>query len=226
MAFTLMPEPPIADWLVDLDEWMSNSPGFFIGRPLVLDLGAVQISEFAISHLLDQLARRHIRIMGLTNIDPASVSEKLPPVLTAGWSAGGERLQTKEPAAETAPVAEAASAAPPAPREPASLLLDTPVRSGQSINFPFGDVTVLGSVASGAEVIAGGSIHIYGALRGTAMAGSLGDERARIFCSRNEAELIAVNGYYQTAEDMPDELRSRPVQAWLDSSGLIIAALA
>ena len=105
------------------------------------------------------------------------------------------------------------------------MLIQSPIRSGQSVNFPFGEVTVLGSVASGAEIVAGGSIHIYGALRGRAMAGSMGDARARIFCSRNEAELLAIDGYYQTAENMDASLRGRPVQVWLEAAGLNVAAL-
>jgi septum site-determining protein MinC len=91
--------------------------------------------------------------------------------------------------------------------------------------FPFGDVTVLGSVASGSEIVAGGSIHVYGTLRGRALAGSMGDGRARIFCTRNEAELLAIDGYYRTAEDMDAELRGRAVQACLEGAALRIAAL-
>ena len=76
--------------------------------------------------------------------------------------------------------------------------------------FPYGDITVLGSVSSGAEVVAAGSIHVYGTLRGRAMAGAMGNNgKARVFCSRNEAELIAIDGYYVTAEDMAPELRGR-----------------
>jgi septum site-determining protein MinC len=105
------------------------------------------------------------------------------------------------------------------------LLIETPIRSGQSIAFPGGDVTVLGSVSSGAEIVAGGSIHIYGALRGRAMAGSTGNARARIFCSRNEAELISVDGYYRTADQIDTSLRSRPTQCWLEGRNLAIAAL-
>lgn len=221
IAFTVTPEPPIADWLVELDEWVSNSPGFFIGRPVVLDLGAVSLSESAISHLIDQLANRSIRIMGLTGVDPTTLSERLPPVLRGDWPAGADKTRGKETISSAA-----SSSSSSVQREPASLLLESPVRSGQLVNFPLGDVTVLGSVASGAEVVAGGSIHIYGALRGRAMAGSQGDARARIFCSRNEAELIAINGCYRTAENMAAELRSRPAQAWLEDAAVMIAALA
>jgi septum site-determining protein MinC len=104
-------------------------------------------------------------------------------------------------------------------------VLQEPVRSGQSIVFPRGDVTVLGSVSSGAEVMAGGSIHIYGALRGRAIAGMLGNPGARIFCRRMEAELLAIDGLYRTAEDMDETLRGRPVQAWLDRDSIVMAGL-
>ena len=90
------------------------------------------------------------------------------------------------------------------------------MRSGQSIIFPEGDVTVLGSVASGAEIVAGGSIHVYGTLRGRAMAGINGNSAARIYCQKIEAELLAIDGYYQTAEEFDAALRDRPAQAWLE----------
>ena len=77
-------------------------------------------------------------------------------------------------------------------------------------------MTVLGSVGSGAEIVAGGSIHVYGTLRGRAMAGASGNPRARIFCNKLEAELLAIDGYYTTADDIDQGLRGRPVQAWLD----------
>jgi septum site-determining protein MinC len=91
--------------------------------------------------------------------------------------------------------------------------------------FPDGDVTVVGSVASGAEIIAGGSIHVYGALRGRAIAGSTGNPKARIFCRSLEAELLAIDGLYKTADDMDAQYRSRPVQAWLSGDAILMAAL-
>jgi septum site-determining protein MinC len=109
--------------------------------------------------------------------------------------------------------------------KPTSLLLENPVRSGQSVVFTDGDVTVLGSVGSGAEIVAGGSIHIYGTLRGRAMAGVNGNSAARIYCQRIEAELLAIDGYYQTAEDIDATLRSRPAQAWLEGSTMKITPL-
>ena len=109
--------------------------------------------------------------------------------------------------------------------QPASLLIEDPVRSGQSVVFMEGDITVLGSVGSGAEIIAGGSIHVYGALRGRALAGATGDARARIFCHSVEAELLAIDSYYRTADDIEDSLRRRSVQAWLEGGTLKISAM-
>jgi septum site-determining protein MinC len=106
-----------------------------------------------------------------------------------------------------------------------SLVMDQPVRSGQSVVFEKGDVSIIGSVASGAEVIAGGSIHVYGALRGRAIAGLTGNNRARIFCRRMEAELLAIDGVYQTADDMDAALRGKPVQAWLAGEAMMMATL-
>jgi len=217
MAFMLAPEPPIVEWLTQIDEWIRGAGGFFVGRPVVLDLSAVTLSKSAIAHLISELQGRDIRVMGIENTDPAQLGPGLPPLLRGGRPASAE---VAEPAARD----KAKPAATPR-HEPATLLLDSPVRSGQSIFFPDGDVTVLGSVASGAELVAGGSIHVYGTLRGRAMAGSNGNARARIFCSKIEAELLAINSYYRTADSMDPSLRDRPVQAWLDGKTMMIAAL-
>jgi septum site-determining protein MinC len=105
-----------------------------------------------------------------------------------------------------------------------SLVLDRAIRSGEAVIFPDGDVTVLGSVGSAAEILAGGSIHVYGTLRGRAAAGFKGNRSARIFCSRNEAELLSIDGRYRTADSM-DDLRGQPVQAWLADGELRVAPL-
>lgn len=217
MAFALTPEPPIADWLIELDGWIRSSSGFFVGRPVVLDLAAVKLSGAAIAHLVSELEGRNIRVMGLEGVDPAETGPKLPPVLKGGRAAGMTDV--------TGVNAGAAASRKPAPPEPTSLLIKTPVRSGQSVVFENGDITVVGSISSGAEVVAGGSIHVYGAIRGRAMAGANGNAGARIFCSRIEAELLAIDGYYRTAEDMDRTLIGRPVHAWLDGGALLMAAL-
>ena len=167
-AFTFCPVVPIAGWLEEIDATLARSPGFFVGKPVVLDLSAVDLSQSAIAHLIKSLEQRNIRILGIEGVDAAQLTTSMPPLLTGGRQCLLAQNEPKKPEPKPNPI---------------SLLLDSPVRSGQSI-FSEGDVTVLGSVASGAEIVAGGSIHVYGALRGRAMAGSNGNTTARIFCQR------------------------------------------
>jgi septum site-determining protein MinC len=213
MAAVLVPRPPIYDWIAAIEQKTKGAARFLVGAPVVLDLSAVKLSQSAIAHLVAELDQRGVRVMGLENTDPASVGAGLPPLVrpSRGATAIPDAVD-KKPVPESRP-------------RPATLLLDQPIRSGQSIFFPDGDVTVLGSVSSGAELVAGGSIHVYGALRGRAMAGANGNTQARIFCSRIEAELLAIDGYYMTAESMDKDLRDRPVQARLEGNELKITAL-
>jgi len=228
LALVLKPETPRAAWLADLDQWLARSPGFFTGKPLILDLAGLGFARSDIVALMAELESRAIRIIGIEGADPSILDKSLPPLLTGGRTAGSvEAIEaiSPRPATPDADYKAAASAPAVAPAPVASLMIETPVRSGQTIMNPDGDVIVLGSVASGAEVIASGSIHVYGALRGRALAGAYGNESARVFCRRFEAELIAVGGYYKVLEDIEPRLRQKPVQAWLSGNDLKIATL-
>ncbi len=210
VAFVFSPTVPIVAWLEEIDATLARSPGFFVGKPVVLDLAAVDLSQSAIAHLVTSLEQRNIRILGIEGVDAAHVTTSMPPLLTGGRHCLLTQAEPKKPEAKP---------------KSTSLLLENPVRSGQSVVFTDGDVTVLGSVGSGAEIVAGGSIHIYGALRGRAMAGVNGNSAARIYCQKIEAELLAIDGYYQTAEDISATLRNRPAQAWLDGEIMKITPL-
>ncbi len=212
MAFAITPKPPIIEWLAELDASLQQSEKFFGGHPVALDLSAVSLSANAISQLVANLEERNIRILGIEGIDPAKWQVGLPSVLR-----GGRTMPSKDP--------EELSPNAPQKQEPASLLIERPVRSGQSVVFIEGDVTVINSVASGAEIVAGGSIHVYGALRGRALAGATGNARARIFCHCLEAELLAIDTYYRTADDIDGSLRRRPAQAWLNDDTLRISPM-
>ena len=99
------------------------------------------------------------------------------------------------------------------------------VRSGQQLYAEQRDLSVIGTVGAGAEVIADGSIHVYGALRGRALAGAQGMETARIFCREFHAELVAVAGHYQVLDEIPREFHGKAVQIWLQGERLQFAAL-
>jgi len=212
VAFVFSPFMPIMNWLEEIDATLAHSPGFFVGRPIVLDLSAVELSSRGIAHLISSLESRGIRVLGLEGVEASGLEADLPPVLSGGRGCLVEHVEPQKVEVRTPPPVS-------------SLLLRNPVRSGQRIVFAEGDVTVLGSVGSGAEIVAGGSIHVYGALRGRAMAGINGNSAARIYCQKIEAELLAIDGYYQTAEDIGETLRRQPAQAWLDGELLRITPL-
>lgn len=238
LAVVLSPDLPVDNWLERLDDLASRSAGFFLGRPVVLDVAELAISRDELKALIAELSSRNVSIMGLEGARPSMVERGMPPILKGGRPVSDVDVPKAEP--ESPPADEkkktgkatkasgksdeigeteapqAMITAPQARSVVQSLLLHEPVRSGQSVIFTEGDVTVIGSVASGAEIIAGGSIHIYGALRGRAMAGSVGNASARIFCRKMEAELLAIDGIYKMAEDMPPELLGKPVQLWLE----------
>ncbi len=224
MALIVAPEPPFDAWFTALDEQMQRSPSFFIDRPIVANLAAAISDEETLDSVLDALSARGLRIVGVEGIDPA---------LLAGtpWAQLAnlvQRLDDKKRGDEdrTVEVPEEGDApddAPPAAM--ASLLIDRPVRSGQSIIFEEGDITIIGPVSSGAEVIAGGSIHIYGTLRGRAIAGLKTGTAARIFCRKLAAELVAIDGLYNTAEHYPGEMLGRAVQIQVDRGALKFSVL-
>lgn len=223
LAVVLSPESPVDQWLERLDDLAARSAGFFLSRPVVLDVSELSLDKAGLKELLAALTERNVRIMGIEGVRPSMIEPGMPPSLKGGKPASDVEVE---------PVAIAAELPEEKPRAAGevravvqSLVINEPVRSGQSIMFPEGDVTVIGSVASGAEIIAGGSVHIYGALRGRAMAGSLGNVSARIFCRKLEAELLAIDGVYKVAEDIDDKLRGQPVQLWLENDTIKAAKL-
>ena len=214
LAMTLVADASPKQWFADFDIWMQRSPGFFTGRTVVLDLAGTAASKLEVQCWIGELAQRGVRLVGLEGVRPSMVDASMPQLLRGGRDAS-LTIQDEMPV----------PAEPSKPAEPASMLIEQRVRSGQSIICLEGDVTIVGSVASGAEIIAGGSIHVYGALCGRAIAGATIGAKAQIFCSRMEAELIAIDGAYMTAEDLDASLRSQAVRVWIDNDALRFGAL-
>ncbi|QJP17140.1 septum formation inhibitor MinC [Starkeya sp. ORNL1] len=214
VAMTLVADAPIQQWFADFDVWLQRSPGFFTGRTVVLDMGGTAAGKPELERWISELAARGVRLVGLEGVRPSMVDASMPPMLRGGRDIS---LAISD---EIAVPAE-----PSKPAEPVNMLIEQKVRSGQSIVCLEGDITVVGSVASGAEIIAGGSIHVYGALCGRAIAGATIGSKARIFCTRMEAELIAIDGAYMTAEDLDGNIRSQAVRVWLDNDAMRFAAL-
>jgi septum site-determining protein MinC len=212
MAFVLSPDAPLRDWLAELDAQIERSASFFAGRPIVVDLSSLPQSDPDLDTLFDALRARGIRVIGAEGTDGLTPAiQSLGGPLIGGRPLGLYEVPDDPPDEPVRP-------------DPTSMVLDTPVRSGQTIVFPPGDLTVNGSVASGAEIMAGGSIHVYGTLRGRAIAGVTGNPQARIFCSKLDAELISIDGLYMTADDM-DSFRGKSIHARLTGSSIIITEI-
>ncbi len=250
-ALSLEPEAPLSAWIGRLDAFIAHNTAFFARKPIVVDVSYLELDRTGVFELVKNLSARGIRILGLAGADPAWSCEDLPAILPraravadsnqtnvdgaeetdapASRLTANEQLAFQEIASALADDAQpsGASNSEPVCRPPiiAPLVVNAPVRSGQTIYYPEGDVTVVGSIASGADVVAGGSIHIYGTLRGRAFAGAHGETQARIFCRRLEAELLAVGEVYLTADQIETNVRGRSVQAWIEHESIRIAPL-
>ncbi len=223
MALVLTPEPPLEDWLAEFDALLARSPAYFINKPVVVDVSGLPQKRPDLMGIVNELQARKVRVMALEGTDTQILgadARGLPPILADGRPS--TPIALPDPA-EAGPAPRNADPGPLA-RGPSSLVIERPVRSGQAIYCPDGDVTVLGSVASGAEIIAGGSIHVYGTLRGRALAG-WGNKDGRIFCSALDAELLAIDGLYKTADEIDATLRGRAIQAWTRGDVLVVEAL-
>lgn len=219
-VLTLRIDSGIADdrFHAQLEEQLGRTPQFFSGAPVVLDLA--QAPETAdpdrIRALLDKLRQQGLQVFGVQNgdgFDAAALRDLGLIAVNTGRDAPLPR--------------RSGPAQPAAPARPAETkVIRSPVRSGQMIVAEQGDLTVIGSVASGAELIAAGNIHVYGTLRGRAMAGCHGNENAHIFCQSLDAELIAIAGLYQTSESLDDAARQRCTHIYLENEKLRMEVIA
>jgi septum site-determining protein MinC len=143
-------------------------------------------------------------------------------VLEWDRATAAKKAQQQQVPAEPAPALEVAPAAP----AQGGLLLHQPLRAGQVVYAEGCDAIALAAVNTGAELIADGNVHVYSALRGRALAGANGNDQARIFCQKLEAELISIAGVYVSADDLPADKRGKAVQISLRDGSLVIAELA
>jgi septum site-determining protein MinC len=200
--------PDLAAVRAHLEDLARRMPDAVRGMPVVIeadfvpDLGAL---------------RELLRAVGM---QPVGVSEG--PLAEAARASGLAVLPDVKATGAASDKSVAAKAAPTA-RRPARIV-DVPVRSGQQIYAEGADLVVMAAVSPGAEIIADGCVHAYAPLRGRAIAGARGDETARIFCRKFEAELVAVAGVYAVAEQMQG-VRGSPVQAYLEQGKLKIEVM-
>jgi septum site-determining protein MinC len=209
-----------------LHKMLGGMPDFFSGEELILDFAPLPAVPASIdwAGLLPLLRRYQLKPIGVCNLDAglwdgarqaglAIVdvgSRRVPPPAPPAAAPAANPVAT--PGAEPA-VTSAQPAAASSPPEVATVFVDRPLRSGQQIYARGGDLVLLAGVSPGAEVIADGSIHCYGPLRGRAIAGAQGDTRARIFVTDFGPELVAIAGVFRTFENgIPEAVAGRPAQ--------------
>ena len=218
----------------ELTARLAAAPHLFERSAVCVDLGALESEPElpAIRGVLDVVRHSGLLPIGLAfdgTQAVATLAQQLDmPVLTQF------RVQGKNPpTAKVVPIAEQSAAAPVAPAPVAdvpipatsALMHHQPVRSGQRVYARQRDLVVTSVVGAGAEVMADGCVHIYGALRGRAMAGARGEVTARVFCQEFNAELVSIAGVFRVFETIPSELAGKPVQAWLDGDDLRFAKI-
>lgn len=191
--------------MTELDSKLAQAPQFFLGAPLVVNLSAIQHDSLNLSALKDLLISRQLVIVGITGA--TTVLSK----------------QAKDLGLAIVKAGKQSSTPPPAPRQ--TKIVKQNIRSGQQVYAKNGDLIIFGAVGNGAEVIADGSIHIYGALRGKAMAGAAGDTSAVIIAHSLEAELVSIAGQYWLAENLQQHSSDKSGCIRLDGESLMVESL-
>ena len=228
-----------------LEQKRDEAPQFFMQSPIIIDGSELSGNalEFDFSALKQGLLDIGFIPVGVRNFPPAANNL----MRESGWAIMREQQArdqqaasnttkaepTQEKAVEEEPANDNAVQEKPNPAPQANpvstmknqMTVDRPVRSGQQVYAKNSDMTVLSPTSAGSEIMADGSIHIYGALRGRVLAGARGNESARIYCQSLQAELIAIAGRYQLLDESDTTLKGKPAMIRLEGEKLIIEAL-
>ena len=189
----------------DLDTKLSQAPQFFIGAPLILNLSAIEDHDVDLTALKQLLTDNQLIIVGVTSANE-SISQQAKSLGLAIVKSGKQAKNMPAPTKETK-------------------IIKQNVRSGQQIYAKNADLIIFGAVGNGAEVIADGSIHIYGALRGKAMAGAAGDRNSIIIANSLDAELVSIAGQYWLAEHLQQHCQDQRGCVRLSSDTLMVESL-
>jgi septum site-determining protein MinC len=209
--------------LDELTGRIAGAPQFFRRTAVCLDLGALNSAPDVaeLRSVIDAIRRAGMLVIGLSGdaAEMEAVSNGLNLPVLSGFRA------PRQPVPDVQPAPPAAASTEPADSALATLIQHQTVRSGQRVYARNRDLIVTAGVGAGAEVIADGCLHIYGSLRGRAMAGARGQLTARVFCQEFHAELVSIAGVFRVFETIPAELAGNPVQAWLAGEELRFARI-
>ncbi len=209
-------------------EKIDQAPAFLKNAPVVLNISSLS-ADVNWPKIQSAITSTGLRIMGVSGCKDEQLKQLIQaaglPVLTEGKDL--RKARESEPA--PAPVAEPPVVVPPVVTEGEKFtrtrIINTPVRSGQQIYAKNADLIVTSSVSAGAELVADGNIHIYGMMRGRALAGASGDQSAEIFCTHLAAELVSIAGEYWIMDQIPSEYSGQAARLSLTDGVLSIKTL-
>jgi septum site-determining protein MinC len=228
----------VRDILHALATKRDEAPQFFLRSPLTVDCKAVKddSNKLDFSELMKGIRALSFVPIGIRHLS----SEALQLAMDSGWAIlreskakqvaikSAESVADKEQAAGQENVVQENTSVE-TNKEPAEayngnrvMVINRPVRSGQQVYSPDGDIVVLSQTGAGSEVLADGSVHVYGSISGRVLAGVNGDRSARIFCQGLDAELIAIAGNYQLLDEIDTPLKGQPAMISLDGDKLKI----
>ncbi len=191
-----------------LKEKIAQAPTFFGGAPILIDFSGLEgLNHQTLEPLIEAVRESDVMPIAVRGASD-ELHEKLRAMNMPPLRAEDKKLQKED---------DKIQRIVGSPR-----VESRPIRSGQQVYAQEGDLIVMANTSAGSELIADGSIHVYGPLRGRALCGVTGNDKARIFCESLEAELVSIAGNYKVLEEIPPELKGRRVQVWLDEQKLNI----
>ncbi len=201
---------------IQLNAAIQRAPNFFIGSPVLIDLEKIpQIEDLDFAKIKQVLIGHGLAPMGVRGGNEKQMQEAATaglPTVNIGKSAADAPKKKVEEV--------------PVPVAVTSKLVTTAIRSGMQVYAKGGDLIVTAHVSPGAELLADGHIHVYGTLRGRALAGVQGNASARIFCHKLEAELVSIAGFYLTKDDIHDLPENHSmIQIYLENENVQIKGI-
>jgi septum site-determining protein MinC len=207
---------------------IQQAPEFFKNSPLVIDLQTLikETQDIDLKSLVDIVKKQKLIPIGIRggSQEQNKVALDLGVPVQSGANTNASKQPPKPKKIEPAPIAEPEPEVDTEINKNKTQIITQPVRSGQRV-YAHGDLIILSQVSAGSEIMAEGNIHIYGSLRGRALAGVQGDSGSRIFCTDLRAELVSIDGNYKISDDLNDIVPGKPVQLFLKDQNLVIEEL-
>ncbi|MDE1186953.1 MAG: septum site-determining protein MinC [Pantoea sp.] len=204
-----------------LQDKIDQAPGFLKNAPVVLNVSALN-GDINWKQMQQAISATGLRIVGVSGCKDDALKKMIARAGLPVLSEGSDRKKRND---APAVVPEPAPAPVVAETVNKTRIINTPVRSGQQIYARNADLIVTSSVSAGAELVADGNIHIYGMMRGRALAGASGDRDCQIFCTNLAAELVSIAGEYWIMDQIPAEFFGKAARLCLKEGALTIQTL-